>query len=96
MPFQYAGVSQFDGKVEARLSAQRGQDSIRPLPFDDSFKDGHVQRLDVNVVRNVLVGHDGCRVRIDQDDLDAFFTQCLAGLRPGIVELSGLTYDDRT
>ena len=54
------------------------------------------KRLDVRAIRQVGVRHDRGGVRIDQHHLVALFAQRLAGLGAGIIELAGLTDDDRT
>ena len=51
--------------------------------------------LDVGHISHVRVGHDRGRVAIDQDDLVTLFTQRLAGLCAGVIELARLTDDDR-
>ena len=63
--------------------------------FDDLLNsfDGH--RLDVNLVRHSLVGHDGCRVGVYQNNLQTLLAQCAARLRACIVELGSLTDNDR-
>ncbi len=43
----------------------------------------------------MAVGHNGSRVRVDQDDLDPLFAQRAAGLRARIVKLGGLPDNDR-
>ena len=54
-----------------------------------------VDRLDVDGIGELRVGHDGGRVGVHQDDPVAFLAQRLAGLRAGIVELARLADDDR-
>ena len=82
------------GQVQAGLAAQGGQDGVGPLHLDDLGHRGDIQRLDIHVVGNVLVRHDGGGVRVDQDHLDALFLQGAAGLGAGIVKLGGLADDD--
>ena len=55
---------------------------------------GDVQRLDIHVVGDVLVGHDGGGVGVDQHHLHALLLQGAAGLGAGVVELGGLADDD--
>ena len=45
--------------------------------------------------RELRVGHDRRRVRVDEDDLVALLAERLGALRPGVVELAGLADDDR-
>ena len=52
------------------------------------------QRLDIDDVGDVFVGHDGGRVGVDQHGGNAFFAHGLAGLRAGVVELRRLADDD--
>ena len=52
-------------------------------------------RLDVGVVGELRVGHDRRRVGVDQADLQPFGAQHPAGLGARVVELAGLSDDDR-
>jgi hypothetical protein len=52
--------------VQARLPAHRRQQGVRPLALDDPGNDPPLDRLDVDRVRGVRVGHDRCRIGIDQ------------------------------
>ena len=54
------------------------------------------QRLEVDRVRDLGIGHDRRRIRVDEDDPVAFLAQRAARLDSGVVELGGLTDDDRT
>ena len=90
-----AGAVQRHGGVEGGLAAHGGQQSIGALALDDARDDLRGDRLDIGGVGQLRVGHDGRRIGIDQDDPIALLAQRLAGLRPGIVELAGLTDDDR-
>src|SRR5262249_53657820 len=62
--------------------------------LDDAGDDLRGDWLDVGTVGHLGVGHDGGRVRVDEDDRVAFLAQGLAGLRTGVVELTRLTDDD--
>ncbi len=83
------------GQVERRLAAERRQQRIGSLPFDDPGHDARDERLDVGAVGELRVGHDRRRVRVDEHDLVPLLAQHLAGLRPGVVELGGLADHDR-
>ena len=61
---------------------------------DDLLDDFRRDRLDVGAVRELRVGHDRGRIRVDQHDLVAFFLQRLAGLHAGVVEFAALPDDD--
>ena len=90
-----AVLAQLHGEVQTGLTAEVGQQGVRVLLLDDLLNglDGH--RLDVDLVRHGLVGHDGRRVGVDQNDLQTLLAQCAAGLRACIVELGSLTDNDR-
>ena len=88
------GVGERHRQVEPGLPTQSRQQPIRPLPFDDRGDRLDRQRLDIDAVRDPLVGHDGRRVRIHQDGAHTFFAKRLAGLRSRVVELGGLTDHD--
>ena len=85
-----------DREVEGSLPAQAGQDAIRALARDDRFDHRDRERFQVHHVRHAGVGHDGRRVRIEQDGADALLPQGAAGLGPGVVELRGLADHDRS
>ena len=90
-----SGVGQVDGEVEPGLPAQRRQYPVRALGLYDALQDGDGERLDVDDVRYVLVGHDGGGVRVDEHGRDALLAEGLARLRAGVVELGRLPDDDR-
>ena len=83
------------GEVERGLAAERRQQRVRALALDHLAHRVGQQRLDVGAGRELRVGHDRRRVRVDEDDLVALLEQHLAGLRAGVVELGGLADDDR-
>ena len=87
---QRAVLVEGHSQVQPRLPAQGGQNGIGPLPLDHLGDGRHVQRLDVHMVGDVLVGHDGGGVGVDQHHLHPFLLQGPAGLGSGVVELSGL------
>ena len=60
-------------EVERRLPAQRGEDSTGLLAGDDRLDDRGDQRLDIGPMRELRIGHDRRRVRVDQDDLVSLF-----------------------
>ncbi len=91
---QRAVLIKIHGKVQAHLPSQRWQHGVRPLLFDDLLQGEHIQWFNVDVVGDVLVGHDGGGVGIDQNHLHALLLQGAAGLRARIVKLSGLPNDN--
>ena len=87
-----AVLAQLHGEVQTGLTAEVGQQRVRMFLFDDLL---NRHRLDVDLVSHGLVGHDGRRVGVDQNDLQTLFAQCAAGLRACVVELGSLTDYDR-
>ncbi|MNJ48472.1 hypothetical protein D3C77_436670 [compost metagenome] len=87
---------QGQGGVQRGLPAHGGQQGVRLLLGDDLLDHLGRDRLDIGGVGHLRVGHDGGRVRVDQDDPVPFRLQRLAGLNAGIVELARLADDDRT
>ena len=81
--------------VEKIIERERPDALLPTLGGDDRFEIFLREWLDVSAVGNFGVGHDRSRVRIDQDDLEPFGAQSLAGLRAGIIEFAGLADDDR-
>ncbi len=77
------------------LAAEPRQQAVRPFLFDDAADGFGVQGLQVDFVRQVLVGHDGGGVGIDQHRVDALRPQHPAGLGAGIVKFGRLADYDR-
>ncbi len=92
---QHAQPLQLQRDVQRGLPAHGGQQRVRPFLGDDLLDHRRGDRLNVGGVGHARIGHDGGRVRVDQDDPVALGPQRLAGLHPGIVELAGLADDDR-
>ena len=92
---QHAGLVQADRRVERGLAAERRQQRVGTLLGDDLLEDVRRDRLDVRRVGELRVGHDRGRVAVDQDHAQALGLEHAAGLGAGVVELAGLTDDDR-
>ena len=69
------------------LTAEVGQDGIGLFFFDDALDHLRRQRLDVDVVSDVGVGHNGGGVGVDKNRFHTLGFQGAAGLRAGVVEL---------
>ena len=82
------------GQRQRRLPAQARQQAVRPLLLDDAPQGLGVQGLQVDFVRQVLIGHDGGGVAVDQHHVDALLPQHPAGLGPGVIEFRRLADDD--
>ena len=96
MALEGAGAGELDGGVQGRLAAEGGQEGVGALALDHALDEVGGDGLDVGAVGEAGVGHDRGRVRVDEDDLEAFLLQDLAGLRARVVELTGLADDDRS
>src|SRR5690606_1020707 len=92
---QHAVVGQVQRAVQRGLPAHRRQQRVGFLLGDDLLDRLPVDRLDVDSVGHLRVGHDRGRVGVDQHHAVALLAQRLAGLRAGVVELAGLADDDR-
>ncbi len=82
-------------EVQRGLAAERRQHRVGPLALDDLRQHLGRERLDVGAVGELRVGHDRRRVRVRQHDAVALGPQHAARLRARVVELAGLTDDDR-
>jgi carbamoyl-phosphate synthase large subunit len=78
--------------VEAGVLEEHG---VGPLALDDRRQHLPRERFDVGGIGEVRVGHDRRRVRVGEDDAVPLFAQDATGLGAGVVELAGLTDDDR-
>ena len=91
---QSSVLCQCHGQVQAGLTAQGGQDGVRALHFNDLGDGSRVQGLDIHMIGNVLIGHNGGRVGVYQHDLNALLPQTAAGLSAGIIKFRCLTDDN--
>ena len=87
-------LRQLHGQSQPRLPSQGGEQAVRLLLFDDALDNIQGQRLDINFICHVLIGHDGSGVGVDKHHLQPFLLQRAAGLGTGIVELGGLADDN--
>ena len=92
---EHARVRKVGREIEPGLATQRGQHGVGFLARDDPLHGFDGERLEVDAVGHLLVGHDRRRVGVDKHRLDALFAQRLAGLSPRVIELGRLTDDDR-
>jgi hypothetical protein len=97
---QRAVVEQRQRGVERGLPAHRREQSHcvlgsgRCFLLDDLGDDGGRDRLDIGRIRQLGIGHDRRRVRIDQDDAVPLLLERLDRLRARIIELARLPDDD--
>jgi hypothetical protein len=85
---------QIERAVERRLPAHGRQQRVGALLLDNLRDRAPVDGLDIGRVRHLRIGHDGRRIRVHQHDTITLLAQRLAGLRAGVVELTGLADDD--
>ncbi|CAB4622900.1 unannotated protein [freshwater metagenome] len=81
--------------VQRGLTTERRQNRIRSFLGDDRFDCRRRDRLNVRRIREIGIGHDGRRIRIDENDADSLFAKHAAGLSARIVELGRLPNHDR-
>ena len=93
---QYPLTRKVEGTVERGLTTHGGQKRIGPLLLDNAGDALPGDRLKVGGVGHLRIGHNRCRIGVDQNDPIALFTQCLTGLRTGIVKLTRLSDNDGT
>ncbi len=93
---QRAPLGKRHRQVERGLPSNRGQHGIGPLLLDDRLGHFRRQRLDIRAIRHLRVRHDGGGIAVDEDDLEPFRPQRLAGLRARVVEFARLADDDRS
>ena len=85
---------QLHGQGQAGLAAQARQDAVGPLLFDDTLDGLRSQRLQIDLVRHGLIGHDGSGVGVAQHHVHPRLLQDAAGLGAGVVKLGGLADDN--
>ncbi len=91
---QHPGPLKVHGQVQPGLPAHGRQQRIGPLGGDDLLDNLDGERLDVRGIGQLGVGHDGGRVRVDQDDAVALAPERLARLHARVIELATLADDD--
>ena len=66
-----AGFSQIHREIQTRLPAYCRKQRIRTLFADHFFGECDGERFHIGAIREIRIGHDGGRVRIDQNHLIA-------------------------
>ena len=80
----------------AMALSEAGQQALRLLLGDDRLDGLDGQRLEVDRIGDLRIGHDRRRIAVDEDHLQPFGAHRLARLTAGVVELARLSDDDRT
>ena len=88
--FQGAILGQGNRGVQCGLSAQSRQQRVGAFLFNNRGHYLRGYRLNIGSVRHLRIGHNGCRVGINQNDPQPFRFEDAAGLTPGIVKFAGL------
>ena len=91
---QEALLVQLHGNGQTHLAAETGQHGVGLFLFDDPLDGLGRQRLQIDMVRQSVVRHNGGGVGVHQHHFLARFLQHAAGLGAGIVKLRGLANDD--
>ena len=66
---EHARLRKLDRQVERGLAADRRQQGVGPFALDDLLERRRGHRLDIGPICQLRVGHDGGRVRVDEDEL---------------------------
>src|SRR5690606_29676254 len=66
---QYSALRQLERHVKRRLATHRGQQRVRALLVNNELHVLGRHRLDVRPIRDLRIGHDRCRVGVDEDYL---------------------------
>ena len=96
VPLQKALAVELHCERQPRLTAEPGEEAVGLLLFDDALDGGQRERLEIDLVRERLVGHDRRGVGVDEHDVHARIAQHAARLRAGIVKFRRLPDHDRT
>ena len=83
-------------QIQTRLASNPGDYGVRTFISQNLGNIVQRQGFHVYFVRNHCICHDRCGVGIDENDFITLLTQCEAGLRAGVIELSRLPDDDWT
>src|SRR5690606_5407503 len=89
-------VSQLECDIESGLAAESRNDRIRFFFFENLFDERGIEGLNIDSSRDLGIGHNRRRIRVDQNHLEPFFHQSLASLRSRIIEFAGLADDNRS
>ena len=88
--FQSAILGQGNRGVERGLPTQSRQQRIGTFFFNNRGHHLRGYRLNIGGVCHLGIGHNGCRVGINQNDPQPFRFEDAAGLTPRIVKFAGL------
>jgi len=78
------------GDLQGRLTAKTDDHAIRPFVITNAEDVFERQRLEIELVRRVIVGRDGLRITIHHDCFHALFLERIDSMDAAIVELDSL------
>ena len=77
-------------QLERRLAAELHDHAVGLFPLDDVHHVFHGQRLEIELVRSIVIGAHGFGVAVDHDGLKAFFLEGEGRVHAAIIELDAL------
>ena len=92
---QESFLGKFAADGQPRLPAERSEQAVRAFLDDDALDGFERQRLEVDLIRQRFVRHDGRGVGVAEHDVDARIFQNAACLCARIVEFRRLSDHDR-
>ena len=93
-PLESAAAMQLHRRIERCLASERRQNGIRLFPGDDFLDNRRCDGFNIGPVGEFRIGHDGGRIRIDQNHLVSLLLERLAGLHARIIEFATLADDN--
>src|SRR5436189_3446121 len=84
-----------DRKIQTRLTANGGKQSVGPLFLDNGRRGFERKRFDIRSIRDFWIGHDRRRIGVDEYHFESFSFQSSASLRSRIIEFTCLSNDYR-
>ena len=93
---QEALLRKLHGQCKTCLTAKGGQQAVGLFHFDYALYNVKCKGFDIDLVSHSLIGHDGSRVGVYEDDLKSLLLESTARLRACIVKFGSLSDNDRT
>ena len=94
--FEEAFLCKLHGKRKTRLSAECGKNAVRLFDLNDLLYNIKCERFNINLVSHCLIGHNCCRVGVDEYNFKTLLLKRTASLSACIVKFGSLTDNDRT
>ena len=87
----YSRPLQREGELQGRLAAELNNHPVGIFPLDDVQDLLHGQRLEIKLVRSIVIRADGFRIAVDHDGFITFFFEGEGGVHAAVIELNSLT-----